>query len=225
LRLRGKIDRVDLLEDQAAFAVIDYKLSGSQLSLDRVYHGISLQLITYLLVLQANGQQLAGKPITPAAAFYVKLLRQLDDVKHPNDATSPDEDAFHLSVKPRGLIHRKYLDAIDDQLAPGVRSQVVQAAIKKDGGLGFRNNSDATEANEFSALLRHVQKRLAELGDTIIAGRIDVMPYRMGNLTPCAACDYRAVCRFDTLTNQYKHLTMLGREGVLDQLAQEAGDE
>jgi len=28
LRLRGKIDRVDVLEDQAAVAVIDYKLSG-----------------------------------------------------------------------------------------------------------------------------------------------------------------------------------------------------
>src|SRR5581483_7395047 len=77
LRLRGKIDRVDLLEDQAAFAVIDYKLSGNQLSLDRVYHGISLQLLTYLLVLQTAGESLAGKKLTPAAAFYVKLLRQL----------------------------------------------------------------------------------------------------------------------------------------------------
>jgi len=224
LRLRGKIDRVDLLEDEAAVAVIDYKLSGSQLSLDRVYHGISLQLLTYLLVLQANGQKLAGKKLTPAAAFYVKLLRQLDDVKHPSEAMAPDDPAFHLSVKPRGVVHRKYLGAIDDKLAPGVRSEVVQASIKKDGALGFRNSSDAAEGDEFSALLRHVQKRLAELGDQIIAGRIDASPYRMGQLTPCPNCDYRAVCRFDTLTNRYNHLTVLGREGVLDKLAQEGGD-
>jgi ATP-dependent helicase/nuclease subunit B len=224
LRLRGKIDRVDLLEDQAAFAVIDYKLSGSQLSLDRVYHGISLQLLTYLLVLQANGEKLAGKKLTPAAAFYVKLLRQLDDVKHPSEATPPEDEAFHLSVKPRGLIHRKFLGALDDQLGPGVRSEVVQAALKKDGELGYRNISDAAEASEFTALLKYVEKRLGQLGDQIIAGRIDVSPFRMGQITPCPNCDYRAVCRFDTLTNRYNHLTVLGREGVLEKLAQEAGD-
>ncbi|HEX3357032.1 MAG TPA: PD-(D/E)XK nuclease family protein, partial [Tepidisphaeraceae bacterium] len=224
LRLRGKIDRVDLLEEQAAFAVIDYKLSGNQLSLDRVYHGISLQLLTYLLVLQANGEKLAGKKLTPAAAFYVKLLRQLDDVKHPDEAVLPEEEAFHLQVKPRGVINREFLSDIDEKIGPGVRSEVVQAAIKKDGEIGFRKNSDAAEVHEFVALLKHVEKRLGELGDQIIAGRIDVLPYRMGLLTPCPDCEYRAVCRFDPLTNRYNQLTVRGREGVLDQLAQEGRD-
>ncbi len=224
LRLRGKIDRVDLLEEQAAFAVIDYKLSGNQLSLDRVYHGISLQLLTYLLVLQANGEKLAGKKLTPAAAFYVKLLRQLDDVKHPSEGVAPEEEAFHLQVKPRGVINREYLANIDEKIGPGVRSEVVQAAIKKDGEIGFRKNSDAAEVHEFVALLKHVEKRLGELGDQIIAGRIDVMPYRMGLLTPCPDCEYRAVCRFDPLTNRYNQLTVRGREGVLDQLAEEGRD-
>ena len=77
VRLRGKIDRVDLLENQAAFAVIDYKYRGSSLALDWVYHGLSLQLLTYLLVLQANGNHLAKRKLVPAAAFYVQLLRQL----------------------------------------------------------------------------------------------------------------------------------------------------
>ena len=223
LRLRGKIDRVDLLEDQAAVAVIDYKLSGNQLSLDRVYHGISLQLLTYLLVLQANGDKIAGKKLTPAAAFYVKLLRQLDDVKHPSDATLPEDPAFHLSVKPRGLIDRRYLAAIDSEQQPGW-SPVVQVYLKKDGAIGNRHNTDAAEVDEFQALLGHVERRLAELGDQIIAGRIDVMPYRMGQVTPCPYCEYRAVCRFDTLTNRYNHLTVLGREGVLDKLQGEARD-
>jgi ATP-dependent helicase/nuclease subunit B len=223
LRLRGKIDRVDLLEDQAAFAVIDYKLSGSALSLDRVYHGISLQLLTYLLVLQANGEALAGKPLTPAAAFYVQLLRQLDDVDHPNDATDPEDEKFHLQVKPRGLLHRRFLNAIDDQLTPGTASEVVAVRLNKDGAIGLRRSSDAAEHEEFAALMRHVEMKLAELGDEIVGGRIDIAPYRMNGLTPCPACEYRAVCRFDTLTNRYHHLTVLGREGVLEKLAQEAG--
>jgi ATP-dependent helicase/nuclease subunit B len=114
---------------------------------------------------------------------------------------------------------------LDDQLGPGERSQVVQAGLRRDGELGYRNSSDVAEANEFAALLKHVEKRLGQLGDQIIAGRIDVSPFRMGQITPCPNCDYRAVCRFDTLTNRYNHLTVLGREGVLDKLAEEAADE
>jgi ATP-dependent helicase/nuclease subunit B len=218
LQLNGKIDRVDVIQDQAAFAVIDYKLSGSSLSLDRVYHGLSLQLLTYLLVLQANGDKLAGKNLTPAAAFYVKLLRQLDEVKHPDEAMPPEDEKFDLQIKPRGLIHRNFLSAIDENLGPGQRSDVVQAAIKQDGELGFKKSTDTAEADEFAALLRHVEKRIGELGDQIISGRIDVSPYRMGLVTPCPYCEYRPVCRFDVLTNRYHHLTVLGREAVLEKL-------
>ena len=80
-KIRGRIDRVDMLADQAAFAVIDYKLRGSQLSLERVYHGLSLQLLTYLLVLRENGRKLTGRKLTPAAAFYIKLLRRLEEFR------------------------------------------------------------------------------------------------------------------------------------------------
>jgi len=201
--------------------VVDYKLSGSTLSLDRVYHGISLQLLTYLLVLQANGEAIAGKPLTPAAAFYVKLLRRLEDIEHPDDGTPPEEEAFHLRVKPRGLIHRAYVPAIDQQLQPGW-SDVVQVHIKRDGDLGNLRTNDAAQPHEFAALLSHVEQKLAELGDQIIAGKIDVEPYRMGQQTPCSFCDYRPVCRFDTLTNQYHHLPAMDREGVLEQISVEA---
>ena len=97
--------------------------------------------------------------------------------------------------------------------------------LKRDGELGYRNISDAAEASVFGALLKHVENRLGQLGDQIIAGRIDVSPFRMGQVTPCPNCEYRPVCRFDTLTNRYNHLTVLGREAVLDQIAQEAAHD
>jgi len=104
-KLRGKIDRVDILEDQALFAVIDYKYRGETLALDHVEHGLSLQLLTYLVVIAKNGQTLAGKRLTPAAALYVKLLSQLDTVKHPGDSTDPADPKFHLQTKPRGIVN------------------------------------------------------------------------------------------------------------------------
>jgi ATP-dependent helicase/nuclease subunit B len=221
VKLHGKIDRVDLIEDQAAVAVIDYKLSGSALNLTRVYHGISLQLLTYLLVLQNAGQHLGTKPLTPAAAFYVRLLRKLEAVPHPADATPPDDEKFDLKVKPRGIFDRRFSAALDSELQSG-QSDVVQLYIKKDGGLGLR--SDAAEPEPFAALLALVRRRVGELADQIIAGRINVAPYRLGLATPCPQCPYRAVCRFNPAMDGYRPLLSMSRDEVVERAMKEGGD-
>ncbi len=221
VELSGKIDRVDLIEEQAAFAVIDYKLSGSRLMLESVYHGLSLQLLTYLLVLQKSAKQLGKPSLTPAAAFYVKLLRTLEMVKHPDEATPPDDPMFHLKEKPRGVFDATFISALDDQLTQGP-SQVVQCFIKIDGGVG--KNSDAVEPQTFAGLLRLVEQKLGEIADQIIGGDIRVAPYRIGTATPCPRCDYRSICRFDPARQGYRKLEPIDRNQVIA-VANELGGE
>jgi ATP-dependent helicase/nuclease subunit B len=221
--LRGKIDRVDVIEEQAAFAVIDYKLTGRTLSLQRVYHGLSLQLLTYLLVLQRCGQQLEGRKLTPVAAFYATLLRNLEAVKHPEDGTDPDDPVFALKAKPRGIFDGRYIHALDSELDKG-RSNVVAAYIKADDSYGHADSSDVASADEFAALLRFVEKKIAMLGDQIIDGNIAIRPYRMARQSPCEQCEVRAVCRFDVSVNQYNPLASMKRTAVLEQVLKEAGD-
>jgi ATP-dependent helicase/nuclease subunit B len=213
VELYGKIDRVDLIEEQAAFAVIDYKLSGSRLMLESVYHGLSLQLLTYLLVLQKSAKHLGKPSLTPAAAFYVKLLRTLEMVDHPDEAKSPDEPAFHLKEKPRGVFDRNYLPALDGELLAG-NSDVVQVFLKKDGGVGKK--SDAVEPATFAGLLKLVEQKLGELADQIILGDIKVAPYRIGTATPCPRCDYRSICRFDPARQPYRKLEPIDRDQVIE---------
>lgn len=215
--LQGKIDRVDVIAGEAAFAVIDYKLHGNRLMLDRVYHGLSLQLLTYLLVLRENGEKLMGRKMTPAAAFYVKLLRQLDEVKHPDDVLAEDAAPVDLRVKPRGIFEESCLPALDDQCVKGY-SQVVNAYVKGDGTLGNRGTTDVAEAEEFAGLIEYVRRRVGELGDLILEGRIDVHPYQIQGISPCPNCEFRAVCRFDPAINRYKHLEPMGREMVLQKV-------
>jgi ATP-dependent helicase/nuclease subunit B len=220
--LQGKIDRVDLAADQSAFAVIDYKLSGNQLHLDRVYHGLSLQLLTYLLVLRENGEKLTGRPMTPAAAYYVKLLRQLDPVSHPDEADCDDPEDRDLKIKPRGIFEASHLKSLDGNCAG--RSKVVNAMIKADGTLGSKRSSDAAEAPEFTALIDHTRARIAALADQILSGQIDIRPYQIRTISPCPHCDYRPVCRFDPALNRYHHLDPLGREEVLQRVVAGADD-
>ncbi|MBZ0199079.1 MAG: exodeoxyribonuclease V subunit gamma, partial [Ignavibacteriaceae bacterium] len=47
-RVRGKIDRIDLRDEDKKFKVIDYKLSGKKPSFDDMNRGISLQLPLYM---------------------------------------------------------------------------------------------------------------------------------------------------------------------------------
>ncbi|MEA2736264.1 MAG: ATP-dependent helicase/nuclease subunit [Humisphaera sp.] len=212
--LRGKIDRVDLARDGAAVAVIDYKTRGGTLDLASVYHGLSLQLLTYLLVLQSSGESLFNKKVTPVAAFYARLLRSLEPIKHPDDAVDVDDPAFDL-VKPRGVFDAAYLNQLDESAAAGMTSEVVHCRVNKDGGIGNINASDAAAGDAFAALLRYVERRIGELADRLIAGTIAVMPYRIGLDTPCAHCDYRSVCRFDPAINHYLHLPPMKRGDVL----------
>jgi ATP-dependent helicase/nuclease subunit B len=73
VRVRGKVDRVDVAPDPPRFAVYDYK-TGRAVSPAMVERGLSFQLPVYLLALQANG---VGQPV--AGAFYV--LRRADEVR------------------------------------------------------------------------------------------------------------------------------------------------
>ena len=221
LILSGKIDRVDVTADRSAFAVIDYKLSGKPLSLANVYHGLSLQLLTYLLVLRENGEKLAGRKLTPAAALYVKLLRDLEDVGHPSEV-DPAEDPARLDLreKPRGLLHANYVRHLDTAMGPGVKSDVVAAHEKKEGGYSA-SGSDVAEAAEFEALIDHVRNVLARMTDQLLGGHIEISPYNMRKNTPCPYCAFRPLCRFDPSMNKYTHLTVLSRADVLKRVVEE----
>jgi ATP-dependent helicase/nuclease subunit B len=220
VQLYGKIDRVDLIEDQAAFAVIDYKLRGNTLQLDRVYHGLSLQLLTYLLVLESSGEKLAGRKLTPAAAFYVKLMRQLEKTDHPDDAMAPDDPLFNLREKPRGIFSSAVADSLDTGLEDG-GSSVVSLYRKKDGSFGRKGSTDVAEPEEFGALLQLVRQRLTELGGQIMDGEIGITPYRHRQESPCGHCDYRSICRFDVQMNPYRPLDAMSREQVLERAMQQ----
>jgi ATP-dependent helicase/nuclease subunit B len=49
LKLRGKIDRIDVDEKNKMFNILDYKLRGKKPNLSEISRGISLQLLVYLI--------------------------------------------------------------------------------------------------------------------------------------------------------------------------------
>jgi len=215
--VRGYIDRVDLAElgDELLGIVIDYKRKRDRpLSLCEVYHGLSLQLMGYLLVLREVGHTLAGRPIKPIGALYVGLAQQYQSVDHPN-ALSVRDKTLHGTARPHGLLLADDFAALDSSGETGRWSDGYSVYIKKDGSVGMIDQSDAADTEAFGSLLDHTRTKLGELADGILDGRVAARPYRLGTLSPCTWCAMPAVCRFEMGISEARFLDKLRRSEVL----------
>ncbi|MCB9851260.1 MAG: PD-(D/E)XK nuclease family protein [Phycisphaerales bacterium] len=222
VRIRGAIDRIDLAEvgDECLGVVVDYKRTrDKRLDLSRVFHGLSLQLLGYLLVLADQGATLAGRPIVPAGAFYVSLLRKYRAVDHPDDAGDDDDEV--VGAVPRGLLDASRLAELDSDAPESGWSKLYKVYRKRDGSLGYADAGDAATAADFRALLDHTRQRLGELADRVLDGDVAVSPYRIQGFSPCQWCDMRAVCRFEFGDPGMRHLEALKRSQVFKRLAGE----
>lgn len=220
LNLWGRIDRVDVAElrDTWLAAVVDYKRQRDRrLSLCEVYHGLALQLVTYLLALQEHGRSWLGRPVEPAGALYLPLLYKNELVAHPGDASMAGEEAQERAVKGRGLLNGKHFEAFDTKTSSG-SSPIVSAYIRRDGAFGRLDTTDVAQGEQFRAVLGHVKSRILELGDRMFDGDIRVAPARLGRWMPCSYCLYRSVCRFDVQTNEPRTLREMKRTQALDRM-------
>ncbi len=224
--LRGYIDRVDLVElgDELLGVVIDYKRAREKrLDLSAAYHGVSLQLLGYLLALREVGETLTGRPIRPIGALFVGLGTQYVRVDHP-DQISPREAMLAGTHRPRGLLLADDFAMLDRSSDTGW-SDHYAVYHKKDGGVGHVDESDTADASSFGAMLEHTRVKLGELADGILDGQVAVKPYRLGTFSPCSWCVLGSVCRFEMGISQVRFLESLKRSEVLNRLSEKVTDQ
>ena len=215
--IRGLIDRVDLAElsDEYAGIVVDYKRTrDKRLDLASAYHGLSLQLLGYLLVLADRGVTLAGRPIKPLGAFYVSLLQKYKSVEHPDDAKEDNRS----DASPRGILNFDCIDQLEGDGPESGQYQLFNVYRKKDGTLGNVDRGDGADSESFERLLAHTRFKLGELADKILDGDVSVSPYRMGDVSPCHWCDFRSACRFEFGESDLRNFPKMKRTLVLKQL-------
>ncbi|MBU3091450.1 helicase-exonuclease AddAB subunit AddB [Clostridium sp. CF011] len=211
VNLVGRIDRVDKLinEGEEFYRIIDYKSGNKDFKLSDVYYGLQIQLLTYLDAMLKSERaiskenEISEEPIFPAGILYFKI----DDpvIKAKNDLDEEElEKAIMKALKMKGLLlaDTKIIREMDRNIEGA--SLVVPASIKKDGKLGSRSSVATKE--QFEMLLRHVKENLISTCEQMLSGEIDIKPYKKKDATPCAYCEYTAICQFDpTLKeNTYK---------------------
>ena len=195
LEVVGQIDRLDLAkaksDGQRFLLVIDYKSGGAWIKAADVYHGLRLQLLTYLLVALR-----AYPDCLPAGVLYYFLRSPSLSGDGPLSPEKIEEKINQLLKMPGWLVAEPEVADLLDGAMQG-RSEFIKLALKADGSFYAESQPYLKSEAEFAAWLEHIEQSIVGTAKRILAGEIKISPYQLGEMTPCGYCPYDAVCQFD----------------------------
>jgi len=199
LELRGRIDRLDMAEAENCvyLRVIDYKSSDNRIRLQDIYHGLRIQLLTYLHVALSYYSSTFGVPALPGGILYFTVKEPLVNTSGP---VSPDtaENAVLSMLKMRGflLADAKVFKMMDSMVESGY-SKLFPVGLKKDGS--FYSGSPVINRERWDILRDYLTHILKESGEKIVEGVVDIAPYQDSEVNACTYCAIKPVCKFDAL--------------------------
>ncbi|MBE5741508.1 MAG: hypothetical protein E7351_03175 [Clostridiales bacterium] len=179
----GKIDRVDSCGDM--LRVIDYKSGRADASLKELYYGNKLQLFLYSLAIEnILNKRTVGNFYLPLHNAYSKEVENTYSLKG-------------FFVNEDFVVH-----ALDKRLEPGMKSDIVNLKLNKDGKATKYNGYKELEMNEMSMLKNYAKTVSEQAVDEIRSGYIAPNPSEISK--PCDYCDYRHICMKNSSAIKYR---------------------
>lgn len=198
LRLRGRIDRMDIKEDEnhVYVKVMDYKSGSRDFSLAALYYGLQLQLVVYLnAAMELAAKKHPDKEVVPAAMLYYRVQDPM--VELPETEASPEEINRQIlrALRTTGVVNSReaVVQGLDESLT--AKSDVIPVERNKNGSFSAR--SSVMEEADFKAVAAFADRKIRAAGRQILDGRITLDPYVQGAKSACDYCPYKKVCGFD----------------------------
>jgi len=197
MHLQGRIDRIDVSEDEehVYVKVIDYKSGNKRFDLAALYYGLQLQLVVYMnTALELEAKKHPGKEAVPAALLYYHI----DDpsVETPVELTPEElEEQLTKQLRMKGVVNASpdIIERLDRYMED--KSDVIPVEKKKDGSFSARSSVMSSE--ELQLVSDYVSRKITEIGREILQGTISLNPYERGTEEACTYCPFRKVCGFE----------------------------
>ncbi|MDE7043463.1 MAG: PD-(D/E)XK nuclease family protein, partial [Acetatifactor sp.] len=198
MHLQGRIDRIDVAEDEehVYVKVIDYKSGNRRFDLAALYYGLQLQLVVYMnTALELEAKKHPGKEAVPAALLYYHI----DDpsVESPVELEPEElEEQLTKQLRMHGVVNASpdIIERLDKYM--GDKSDVIPVEKKRDGSFSAR--SSVMSGGELRLVSDYVSRKITEIGREILQGTISLNPYERGKEEACTYCAFRKVCGFET---------------------------
>ncbi len=169
IRLRGIVDRVD--ESQKGYRVIDYKSGSKTLDAGHIRAGLSLQLLTYLIILQKE------TTLSPHGTYYFSFTDQSLEVTAGKFSLTTNLTTFY-----DGMDWREDYD--NSHKLVGVSFTELPENLK-DYVKSMKNAS----YTEFKDIIMKLYQYVAE---QLMRGNIAPLPVE----NACKYCDYKGICHY-----------------------------
>ncbi|MCC5889320.1 MAG: PD-(D/E)XK nuclease family protein [Alkalibacterium sp.] len=210
LHVRGKIDRLDTVKtDKGLYlSVVDYKSSSKKLEFDDIYHGLMMQMLTYLDTAVEHSEELLGEKAKPAGAFYAHINNPVLKAK---DLTKKDWlDVWLSAFKLNGLVLKEddlieQMDLLLPEKSPSLVYPLKYVKTRK------QIEGKLITLDDLDLLLKHNREKIQEAGNRIVSGENTLSPiYDKKRFTPSVGGAYHPISQFDVLLpdnqNNYRNL-------------------
>ena len=190
--LQGRIDRVDILDEENRIRVIDYKSGTKKFDPTMVYYGLQLQLLIYLAA------ALAQIPGSKAGGFF---YCRIADPMIQSDSRIKEEIEKQIAKKLSlaGI-------SLSDVSILRAQGSSHAAMITKEGKANGRYAASMVDEEGMDRLVAFAKKKAVSIAQDAYAGMIDDSPAERGQYVACSSCAYAAICGFDPARKKRRRL-------------------
>lgn len=216
----GVVDRMDSIEDDENkyLKIIDYKSGKQKFDFAKIFHGLQMQLIIYMNAMMELYEKKTGKRVYPAGMFYFHLDDPIVNVEHENEA----EDKILKDLKMSGVVNEDFqlIDHMEHTGSEGYLTLPVRATKN-----GYDKRSSVLNTTQLFNLGRIVEKKMTELGNSLMHGDISIKPYEYEGRKPCEYCEFKNICAYEDGVDQVEKIKKVSLEEgkhALDQTTAES---
>ena len=221
LRLNGKIDRVDLCEDEdnVYVKIVDYKTDATAFDWGELCYGLQVQLFVYMRVaMELQAKESSGKKIVPAGALYYGAV---DPMVSDYGNLEKEETEILKSLKPSGVVQNdeRIIEHLDKEFTK--TSQVIPVSRDKEGAIKITDS--VVTAEEFELVGNYIEYQIQKIGKQILDGEAGVDPYKLEKNTGCAHCPYQSICGFEEKIpgHKYRELEKMDKQKAVESIREE----
>ena len=178
--LRGAVDRVDVYkaDGKTYVRVVDYKTGSKKFDVSDLFYGINMQMLLYLFAIVDSDLY---ENAECSGVLYLPSRREIKMSSH--GGSQGDEAELGMN----GLL---------------INDEKVLSAMEPEGKGTYipyyphnpRKKSSLASKEDFARLKKQIYSILAQIGENIHAGRIEVDPIDSKNGSACSYCNYKSVC-------------------------------